>query len=85
MKTLVAGFGNIFRSDDGLGCEVLRALGTADLGESVRLRDFGTSGMHLALEMLSGYDAVVIVDAVGRDEPPGTVFAIDCSEHRAVC
>ncbi len=77
MKTLVAGFGNIFRSDDGLGPAVLRLLAGEDLGPGVRARDFGTAGMHLALEMLDGYDRIVIVDAIARDDPPGTAFAIE--------
>lgn len=79
MTALIAGFGNIFSSDDGLGSAVLRTLANVDLGGDVRVRDFGTGGMYLALEMLTGYDLVVIVDAVARDDPPGTVFAIDCT------
>lgn len=80
MSALVAGFGNIFLSDDGLGAAVIRLLAQVDLGGDVRVRDFGTGGMHLALEMLNGYDRVILVDAVSRDDPPGTVFAIDCTQ-----
>ena len=32
-RTLVAGIGNIFLGDDGLGCEVVRRLSQADLHE----------------------------------------------------
>lgn len=77
MKTLIAGFGNIFFSDDGLGPAVARMLAQDDPGPGVRVRDFGTGGMYLALEMLNGYDTVVILDAVAREEPPGTLFAIE--------
>lgn len=80
MNALVAGFGNVFRSDDGLGCSVVRVLSEADLGPNVRLRDFGTSGMQLALDMLGEYDLVVIVDALWRDAPAGTVFAIESEQ-----
>jgi hydrogenase maturation protease len=83
VSTLVAGFGNIFRSDDGLGCAVIRMLQASELGPNVRVRDFGTGGIHLALEMLAGYDAVIIVDAVSRDDPPGTVFAIEVDDGAA--
>jgi hydrogenase maturation protease len=83
MSALVAGFGNIFLSDDGLGCAVARMLAAIDLGPGVRVRDFGTGGVHLSLEMLSGYDTIVVVDAISRDAPPGTVFAIDCSTECA--
>jgi hydrogenase maturation protease len=43
--------------------------------------DFGTGGLQLALDMLAGYDVVVIVDAISRDAPPGTLFAVDCDEE----
>lgn len=81
MKTLVAGFGNIFLSDDGFGPAVIRALDPAAFPSGVRVRDFGTGGMHLALEMLEEYDTVVIVDAVGRAEAAGTVFAIEVAPN----
>jgi hydrogenase maturation protease len=79
VNVLVAGFGNVFFSDDGMASEVIRMLAREELGAGVVVRDFGTGGMHLALEMLEGYDRVIIVDAVGREAPPGTVFAIDCT------
>jgi hydrogenase maturation protease len=81
MKTLIAGFDNIFLSDDGFGPAVIRALDASAFPEGVRVRDFGTGGMHLALEMLDGYERIVIVDAIGREDPAGTIFAIDVSEH----
>jgi len=84
VNVLVAGFGNIFLSDDGFGCEAVRQLQATDLGPHVTVRDFGTGGLHLALEMVAGYDLVVIVDALARDAPPGTIFAIDCTEEAIV-
>jgi hydrogenase maturation protease len=81
MKTLIAGFGNIFRCDDGFGCAVIRALSPEQFASDTRIRDFGTSGMQLALDMLTDYDVIVIVDAVWRDAPPGTVFAIASDEE----
>jgi hydrogenase maturation protease len=77
VKTLVAGFGNIFLGDDGFGPAVIRALDAAVLPRETRVRDFGTRGMHLALEMSSGYDTVILVDVISRDEPAGTLLAID--------
>jgi hydrogenase maturation protease len=79
VNVLVAGFGNIFRSDDGLGCAVAALLAQEGMDDGVRVRDFGTGGMHLALEMLGGYDRVIIVDAVALSDAPGTVFAVDVS------
>jgi hydrogenase maturation protease len=79
VSVLIAGFGNVFFSDDGLGACVIRMLRNEDLGEGVHVRDFGTGGMHLALEMLKDYERVIIVDALAREAPPGTVFAVDCT------
>lgn len=81
MNALIAGFGNIFRSDDGFGCAVVRALSYADFPGGVRIRDFGTGGLQLALDMLADYNLVIIVDAIARDAPPGTVFAVACDEE----
>lgn len=80
MKTLIAGFGNVFFSDDGFGPAVVRSLEDAAFPPGVVVRDFGTGGMHLALEMCGGYHAVVIVDAVSRPDPPGTVYAIEADD-----
>lgn len=85
MKTLVAGFGNALFSDDGLGSAVARELYRADLGPGVRVLDFGTGGIHLALEMLNSYELVIIVDAIALPEPPGTVFAIEIDPDRNTC
>ena len=39
--------------------------------------DFGIRGVHLAYELLDGYDALVLVDALPMGEPPGTVAVIE--------
>ncbi len=85
MKTLVAGFGNALLSDAGLGSAVAHLVAKATLGPGVRVLDFGTGGMHLALEMLNGYDSVVIVSAVALPGAPGTVFAIEIDADRNSC
>ena len=78
MKVLVAGIGNIFLGDDGFGVEVAaRSAGRADLPDGVRAEDFGIRGVHLAYELLDGYDALVLIDAVPMGEPPGTVALIE--------
>jgi hydrogenase maturation protease len=80
-SALIAGFGNIFRSDDGFGSAVVQTLSYADFPGGVRIHDFGTGGLQLALDMLAGYHLVVIVDAIARDAPPGTLFALACDEE----
>ncbi|MEJ7583326.1 MAG: hydrogenase maturation protease [Acidimicrobiales bacterium] len=77
MKTLVAGIGKIFCSDDGFGVEVAKRLVDRPWPDDVHVEDFGIRGMHLALELLEGYDLLVLVDAMSCGETPGTVFLMD--------
>lgn len=82
MSTLVAGFGNVFFNDDGFGPAAVRYLLDAPelLVDGVAVRDFGIRGMHLALEMLEGYERVVLIDAIARDDPPGTLYVVEPEE-----
>ncbi len=84
MRTLIAGFGNVFFSDDGFGPAVIRALGDFAQSDEVRVRDFGIGGMHLALEMLEPYDRVILVDALVRDDEPGTLYVLEPASTDAV-
>ena len=77
MKVLVAGIGNIFLGDDGFGVEVANRLAAREVPPGVRVADFGIRGVHLAYELLDGYDALVLVDAVPMGEPPGTVAILE--------
>ncbi|MFS4105676.1 hydrogenase maturation protease [Streptomyces sp. NPDC004690] len=76
-RLLVAGVGNIFLADDAFGPEVLRALQDRPLPPEVRVRDFGIRGLDLAYELLTGYDAAVLVDAAPRGHRPGTLSLIE--------
>jgi hydrogenase maturation protease len=79
-KVLVAGVGNIFMTDDAFGVEVVQRLLRTEMPAGVLVKDFGIGGIHLAYELLNGYDALVLVDAVPRNEPPGTLFVIEVDE-----
>jgi hydrogenase maturation protease len=74
---LVAGIGNIFLRDDGFGVEVASRLATRPMPDGVRVADFGIRGVHLAYELLDGYDTLVLVDAVPMGEAPGTVAVLE--------
>jgi hydrogenase maturation protease len=76
-RTLVAGIGNVFLSDDAFGVEVARLLSSRALPGQVRVEDYGIRGIHLAYDLLDGYDALVLVDAVPMGEPPGTLAVIE--------
>ncbi|MEU6523536.1 hydrogenase maturation protease [Streptomyces sp. NPDC046924] len=76
-RTLVAGVGNIFLGDDGFGVETARRLAREDLPDGVEVADIGIRGVHLAYQLLDGYDTLVIVDATARGGEPGTLYLID--------
>lgn len=76
-RTLVAGFGNVLRGDDGFGVEVIRRLGDAGCAsEDVVLLDVGTGGIRLAQELLGRYDRLIIVDAMARGAAPGSLYVL---------
>lgn len=78
-RVLVAGIGNIFFADDGFGPAVLARLVREPI-VGARMEDYGIRGMHFAYELLDGYAAVVIVDAVSRGGEPGTLYVIEPNE-----
>ncbi len=77
MRILVAGLGNVFAGDDGFGVAVAAALADASLPDGTEVHDFGIRGLHLAYQLLDGYDLVVVVDAVSHGGQPGTLYVID--------
>jgi hydrogenase maturation protease len=76
-RVLVAGIGNIFLGDDGFGSEVARRVDGQRLPAEVRVVDYGIRGMHLAYDLLDGYDALVLVDAVPGAAEPGTLTVLE--------
>jgi hydrogenase maturation protease len=85
---LIAGIGNIFFGDDGFGVEVAQRLISRKVrpySENVQVIDFGIRGIDLAYTLLDGYDALVLVDAVPRGGPVGTLYLIepDLGTHQA--
>ncbi|GFG76692.1 hydrogenase maturation protease [Mycobacterium botniense] len=84
-RILVAGIGNIFLGDDGFGPEVLRHLpGRVAETDDVRIIDYGIGGMHLAYDLLDGWDALVLVDALPDQGSPGTVHVFE-ADHASLC
>ena len=83
-RTLVAGAGNIFLGDDGFGVETVRRLTAETLPAHVEAVDIGVRGVHLAYQLLDGYDTFILVDATARGGLPGTLYLIDVGERRGV-
>ena len=79
-RVLVAGIGNLFLGDDGFGPEVVRRLAAeGGLPPEVRVADYGIRGMHLAYDLLAGYEALVLVDALPGADSPGRVVVLAVS------
>jgi hydrogenase maturation protease len=76
-RVLVAGVGNIFLGDDGFGVEVARQLADEQLPAGVEVADFGIRGVHLAYQLLEGYDLAILVDASARGGEPGSLYVIE--------
>ena len=74
MKTLVLGMGNPILCDDGAGMRVVRAVQEKLTSPDVTVEESSLAGMDL-LELLTGYDRVIIVDAIqGVGLKPGRVY-----------
>jgi hydrogenase maturation protease len=76
-RVLVAGVGNLFLGDDGFGPEVVRRI--SGMPTHVRVVDYGIRGMHLAYDLLEGYDVLVVVDAV-PGTPPGRITVLEVGD-----
>jgi len=78
MKILIAGIGNVLRGDDGFGIRVIEALSKdARVTAGIDLYEAGIAGIGLVQELINGYDALIMVDAVDQGSRPGTLFILD--------
>jgi len=76
MRSLIVGFGNPLRGDDGVGLAALRELEGSLLPDGVQCADVGIGGMALVHELQSGWDRLVIIDAVHRGGAAGTIYVL---------
>lgn len=78
MRTLIAGFGNELRGDDGFGIEVVQRVGrrVADRSD-IDVLEVGTGGLQLAQQLLDPYHRLVVVDAMTRGGEPGTLYVLE--------
>ncbi|MER7463085.1 hydrogenase maturation protease [Streptomyces sp. NPDC097981] len=85
-RILIAGIGNVFLGDDGFGVETVRRLTGPGCGlpGHVEVADIGVRGVHLAYQLLDGYDTLVLVDATARGGAPGTLYLIEAAEPGSV-
>jgi len=67
VRTLVLGIGNPFLGDDGIGFSVAQELARVVKDENVDVKDASLPGLNL-LELIIGYDRVIIIDAIMTDD-----------------
>lgn len=76
MRTLVAGFGNELRGDDGFGIAVCQRV-REERCPGVEVLEVGTGGLQMAQELLAGYDRLIVVDAMKRGGLPGQLYVLE--------
>lgn len=79
-KTLIAGVGNPYRGDDGIGIEIIKIL-QKENNPNMVLFDGGTDGLSL-FDQLGLYERAIIIDAVSMGETLGTVKLFTPKEAR---
>ena len=75
-RVLVACVGNLLRHDDGFGVAVARELERRGLPEGVDLIETGIGGMSVVQQLMDGYEALIVVDAVDREALAGTLWVL---------
>jgi len=78
-RTLILGLGNPVRSDDGVGIHVVDRLREAGPPEGVRLEAAGAAGLAM-LDLVAGYERLVVVDAIDAGLEPGTVLELSMED-----
>jgi hydrogenase maturation protease len=84
-KTAILGFGNPVRSDDAVGCEVIRLLKEKldPLPEDLTIIDMGTSAFEV-LFSLKSHDCILLVDGViNSGHEDGSLFKLPAEEIKA--
>lgn len=77
-KVLVACVGNVLRGDDGFGPAVEQRLrGNPGLPPDMDLIETGIGGLAIVHQLMEGYAALIVVDAIDRGQLPGTVFVLE--------
>ncbi len=80
MRTLVLGLGNPILGDDGVGWRVVEAVASCALPSQVEVDRCSLGGLSL-MERMSGYERVILVDAIYTGEqPPGSIRCFTLAE-----
>lgn len=78
MKILVAGMGNLLRGDDGFGIRVVQELSKGkNLLDGVDVYEAGIGGISFVHELMKGYEALIVVDAIDMKAAAGRLFVTE--------
>lgn len=76
--------GNVLRGDDGFGIRVIEDLReNHHFPEAVDLYEAGIGGIGLVQELMNGYDALIVVDAIEKGAAAGTLFVVEPLEKES--
>lgn len=80
VRVLVFGMGNLLRSDDGVGLQVVEALRKEKSGDTIDVIE-GSSCLDI-LDALKGYRRIIIVDAIQTGGEPGTICKFSLKDFK---
>jgi hydrogenase maturation protease len=80
-NVIIIGFGNKYRSDDGIGIRVIEELGKLNLlkDKNIEVIDGGTSGTDLIF-LIKDCSKIIIVDAIDAGQKTGDVVSIKVND-----
>ncbi|NLG65508.1 MAG: hydrogenase maturation protease [Actinobacteria bacterium] len=81
LRTLVLCMGNPILSDDGVGLVVAERLRAVSLPDGVQVVESEVAGLRL-LELMRGFDKVIIVDALKSGRTPGEIVRFSGEDFR---
>ena len=76
---VILGVGNLLLSDEGVGVHVANKFEEVDLPAGVEVIEGGTDGFRL-INVITGADRLVVVDAVKGGGPPGSIYKFDIED-----
>ncbi|MDM8001160.1 MAG: hydrogenase maturation protease [Dehalococcoidia bacterium] len=80
MKTAIIGIGSLLRGDDAVGIRIATAIEREQLPPDVEVTTTTAAGLAL-LDLLTGYDRAVIIDAIQTSEgKPGDVYRLELED-----
>jgi hydrogenase maturation protease len=78
-KILVIGVGNPLRGDDAAGVQAAKLIRDRN-HPSICVIEHDGEGASL-MEVWTGAQMVIVVDAASSDSPPGTIYRFDATQH----